>query len=61
MTKKNDDQFNDAEAEKRLQAALRGSRITGHQQLTDIPKKRATKKATPKEGAKKRLSSNKTG
>lgn len=48
MTKKNDDQFSDAEAEKRLQAALRGSRVTGHKQMADIPKKREVKKAKPK-------------
>jgi hypothetical protein len=37
------------EAEKRLQAALRGSRITGHKPMSDLPKKRkAAKKAKPK-------------
>jgi hypothetical protein len=36
------------EAEKRLQAALRGSRITGHKPMSDLPKKRAAKKTKPK-------------
>jgi hypothetical protein len=48
MTKKND-QFSGAEAEKRLQAALRGSRVTGHKQMTDIPKKKAKPKKKPGE------------
>lgn len=50
MTKKNDDQFSDAEAEKRLQAALRGSRVTGHKQMTDIPKKKTKAKPQKKPG-----------
>jgi hypothetical protein len=32
------------EAETRLQAALRGSRITGRKPMSDLPKKRPTKK-----------------
>jgi hypothetical protein len=36
------------EAERRLVAALRGSRITGHKPMTDIPKKRVVKKTKPK-------------
>jgi len=47
MIKKNSDQFSGAEAEKRLQAALRGSRITGHKQMTDIPKKKAKLEKMP--------------
>ncbi|MHB8268785.1 hypothetical protein [Bradyrhizobium sp.] len=34
------------EAEKRLQAALRGSRVTGHKPMSDIPKKPSAKKTT---------------
>jgi hypothetical protein len=41
-------QYGDEEAERRLVAALRGSRVTGHKQMADIPKKRETKKANPK-------------
>jgi hypothetical protein len=39
MAKKSDDEYSVAESEWRLQAALRGSRITGHKPMTDIPKK----------------------
>ena len=49
MKKKDNDQYSDEEAERRLEAALRGSRITGHKQMADIPKKRAVaKKKTAK-------------
>ncbi|MGY4574961.1 hypothetical protein [Bradyrhizobium sp. USDA 3256] len=43
--KSKDDKYSDDEAERRLQAALRGSRITGHKQMTDLQKKKAPKKA----------------
>jgi hypothetical protein len=36
------------EAEKRLQAALRGSRITGPKPMSDLPKKRPAKKTKKK-------------
>jgi hypothetical protein len=40
------------EAEKRLQAALRGSRITGHKPMKDKPKaKKAAKKKRRKEAS----------
>jgi len=44
MNKKSDDNYSDEEAERRLVAALRGSKITGHKPMADIPKKRAAKK-----------------
>jgi hypothetical protein len=42
---KDTEKFSDEEAERRLVAALRGSRITGHKPMKDKPKK-ATKKAS---------------
>jgi hypothetical protein len=49
-SKNSDDQYTDAEAERRLQAALRGSRITGHKRMIDVQKKRMPKKAKKKPG-----------
>jgi hypothetical protein len=51
--KNSDDKYSDEEAERRLVAALRGSRITGHKPMKDKPKK-ATKarKKKPKERTK---------
>ena len=40
--------YTEEEAEKRLQAALRGARITGHKPMSDIPKKRVAKKTKSK-------------
>jgi hypothetical protein len=34
------DQYSGEEAERRLAAALRGSRVAGHKPMTDIPKKK---------------------
>lgn len=42
------DHFSPKEAADRFVAALRGSRVTGHKQMADIPKKRAVKRAKPK-------------
>lgn len=52
MNKKSEAVYSDAEAEKRLQAALRGSRVTGHKPMADIPKKRAVKKPKTKKASK---------
>jgi hypothetical protein len=43
IKKTSDDQYSDEEAERRLVAALRGARITGHKPMSDLPKKRAIK------------------
>jgi hypothetical protein len=48
--KSSDDKYSDEEAERRLAAALRGSRITGHKPMSDLPKKRTAKKAKKKPG-----------
>ena len=51
---KDTEKYSDEEAERRLVAALRGSRITGHKPMKDKPKvEKAPKKATGK--AKKRM------
>ncbi len=55
-SKNSDDQYTDAEAERRLQAALRGSRITGHKRMIDVQKKRMPKKAKKKPGKCSRAS-----
>jgi hypothetical protein len=47
MAKKPDDQYSAEESERRLAAALRGSRITGHKPMTDIPKKKPKPKKKP--------------
>jgi hypothetical protein len=44
MSKKIEDQYSEEEAERRLVAALRGSRITGHKPMKDKPKAKKTKK-----------------
>jgi hypothetical protein len=47
--KETSDQYSDEEAERRLVAALRGSRITGHKPMKDKPKaKKAAKKSSAK-------------
>jgi hypothetical protein len=48
MTKDSGDRYSAKEAAERFVAAPRGSRATGHKPMTDIPKKRATKKTAPK-------------
>lgn len=48
MPKPSDDKYSDEEAERRLAAALRGSRVTGHKPMANLPKKREAKKAKPK-------------
>jgi hypothetical protein len=45
MPKKAEEQYSDQEAERRLVAALRSSRITGHKPMSDIPKKQTAKKS----------------
>ncbi|QWG23614.1 hypothetical protein KMZ93_01285 [Bradyrhizobium sediminis] len=50
MPEKSEDQYSDEEAERRLVAALRGSRITGHKQMVDLQKKRMPKKAKKRPG-----------
>jgi hypothetical protein len=53
LTKKKDSEhYDDEEVERRLVAALHGSRITGHKPMTDIPKKFAAKKTKPKKPGK---------
>jgi hypothetical protein len=47
-SKEKSDEFPPDEAERRLVAALRGSRITGHKPMKDKPKKRSIKKPVPK-------------
>jgi hypothetical protein len=42
---KDSGRYGPKEAAERFVAALRGSRVTGHKPMTDIPKKRAVKKA----------------
>jgi hypothetical protein len=54
MGKEKPDEFPPEEAERRLVAALRGSRVTGHKPMTDIPKKIAAKKTKPKKKLGKR-------
>jgi hypothetical protein len=54
MKSKQTQEYTEKEKEERLQAALRGSRITGHKAMTDIPKKRVAKKRATKRRAKKR-------
>jgi hypothetical protein len=44
---KSKDGFTEKEKEDRLQAALRGSRVTGHKPMTDIPKKKTKTKKKP--------------
>jgi hypothetical protein len=44
-SKKPKDEYSDEEAEKQLQAALPGSRITGHKQTTDIPEETGDQQA----------------
>jgi hypothetical protein len=46
--KKSNDQYSEEEAERRLVTALRGSRITGHKPMSDLPKKRTAKKRKKK-------------
>jgi hypothetical protein len=45
---KDTEKFSDEEAERRLVAALRGSRTTGHKPMKDVPKKLGVKKPKPK-------------
>ena len=45
---KDSGEYSAKEASERFVAALRGSRVTGHKPMTDIPKKRAVKKAKVK-------------
>jgi hypothetical protein len=47
MKKNSADQYGDREAEERLKAALRGARIAGHKQMSDIPKKKPKPKKKP--------------
>jgi hypothetical protein len=42
-----DHQYSEEEAERRLVAALRGSRITGHKPMKDKPKKKSVSKKSP--------------
>lgn len=53
MAEKSKDQYSEEEAEKRLQAALRGSRVTGHKQMVNIPKKAAPRKSRARNKPKK--------
>jgi hypothetical protein len=53
MGKKSDDTYSDEEAERRLVAALRGSKITGHKPMSDLPKKRPAKTKPKKQSGKK--------
>jgi hypothetical protein len=39
-TKTNDEQFSDEEAQRRLEASLRGARAVGHEAMKDISPKR---------------------
>jgi hypothetical protein len=48
MTKDSSDRYSAKEAAERFIAALRGSREIGHKPMTDIPKKRAKKRAAAK-------------
>lgn len=42
--RKNKDEYSAAETKKRMEAALRGSRIAGHKEMKDVqPKKRKPK------------------
>jgi hypothetical protein len=54
MPKKEQEQYSDEEAERRLVAALRGSRISGHKQMADIPKKRGTTQSARKTKAQRK-------
>lgn len=47
MAKKPDDQYSAEESERRLAAALRGSRVTGHKPMADISKKKPSSKEKP--------------
>jgi hypothetical protein len=40
MAKSSDDQYSQAEARKRMEAALRGARIAGHKAMKDVALKR---------------------
>jgi hypothetical protein len=53
MVKDSDGKYSANEAADRFIAALRGSRATGHTPMTDIPKKRAAKKAARKKKVRK--------
>jgi hypothetical protein len=47
MRKAVDDQYSEAETQRRFEAALRGARKVGHRPMKDIPKTRRTSKDTP--------------
>jgi hypothetical protein len=47
---KSKERYSDEVAEQRLQAALRGARVTGHKQMVDVQKKRMPKRAKKKPG-----------
>jgi hypothetical protein len=54
MADNSKDQFSKKEAQKRFEAALRGARITGHKEMSDISPKRNRGNAAKKAAAKKR-------
>jgi hypothetical protein len=57
MTKNSADQYPPEEAEKRLQMALRGARITGHKPMSEMKvgkKKRAPAKANVRSTSRKK-------
>ncbi|MGE0062873.1 MAG: hypothetical protein AB7T86_12450 [Xanthobacteraceae bacterium] len=54
MAKKSDDNFSDNETKRRMEAALRGARVTGHKAMSDISPKRNLGKVAKKSKAKKK-------
>jgi hypothetical protein len=47
--------FDENEAKKRFEAALRGARIAGHKPMTDIPKKREASKPTSRPRSRQKI------
>jgi hypothetical protein len=54
VVKKSEDQYSPDEAEKRLQMALRGARITGHKPMSEMKRNPKRKPAAAKPRATKR-------
>ena len=52
VTKRSDEQFDEAEAQRRFEAALRGARIAEAKPMRDMPRKDKAPKRKPRKAAK---------
>jgi hypothetical protein len=58
MAKEPQTEYNEAETQKRFEAALRGARIAGHKPLKEKPKKREASKPAPRLSSRKKSGDN---